>query len=214
MSIRMNIQTEKAQGTMLITDASESNKVDAIKGFFSLLGPVKEPAQGVTFSPEITIKKGPEVLEEREGIVPLKHPLANRKQVDVELSSQPFEGVAAAPTKTEPSIKKPDLINSTRTLSPTIGEMLGVAPPQDVPEEEPEWYKTGIKYKEGLPHYKLRYWCKNPECKDRSNDYITEDQKTVICRKCGEKLLVRQAADEHLKRDSWGNFFIADKPAQ
>ena len=203
----MNIQTEKAQGTMFITDASESNKFDAIKGFFSMLGPVKEPAQGVTFSPEITIKKAPKDLDESEVIVPLK----DRKQVEIELSTQPFEGKEAS-AKTEPSIKKPDLIHSTRTLSPTIGEMLGVAHPQDVPEEEPEWYKTGIKYKEGIPHYKLRYWCKNLECKDKSNDYIKEDQETVCCRKCGQKMQVRKAAGEHLKRDEWGNFFIADKP--
>ncbi|CAM3305119.1 MULTISPECIES: hypothetical protein [Paenibacillus] len=204
MSIKMNVQTEKAQGTLLISDATEANKSDVIKGFFNLLGPVKELTQGVTYSPEITIKKGPKELDEREVILPLKHPLANR-------SSQ---REIASPEKSESPIKKPDLINSTRTLSPTIGEMLGVVPQQDAPAaEEPEWYQTGIKYKQGVPHYKLRYWCKNPQCRDRSNDYIKEDQKTVCCRKCGQELMVRQATDEHLKRDEWGNFFIADKLA-
>ena len=46
-----------------------------------------------------------------------------------------------------------------------------------------------IKYKEGIPHYKLRYWCKNPDCKDKSNDYIKEDQVTVCCRRCGRNCL-------------------------
>lgn len=207
MSINMNVQTEKARGTLIIADATEANKSDVIRGFFNLLGPGKEPVQGITYSPDILTQGTKKVLEEKETIIPEK----NHKNAEI-LNIQRLEK-RAAPTKTEPLIKKPDLINSTRTLSPTIGEMLGVAPPQDVPEEEPEWYKTGIKYKEGIPHYKLRYWCKNPGCKDRSNDYIKEDQKTVCCRKCGEKLLVRQAADEHLKRDGWGNFFIADKLA-
>lgn len=200
MSINMNVQTEKARGTLIIADATETNKSDVIKGFFSLLGPWKEPAQGITYSPDILTQGTTKVFEEKEAI---------RKQVE-EVSNQRLEEIAS-PGKIEPLIKKPNLINSTRTLSPTIGEMIGVLPPQDVPEEEPEWYKTGIKNKEGIPHYKLRYWCKNPECKDKSNDYIKEDQKTVTCRKCGHELLVRQATDEHLKRDEWGNFFIADR---
>ncbi|WFB60548.1 hypothetical protein [Paenibacillus sp. BR1-192] len=207
MSINMNVQTEKARGTLIIEDATEANKSDVIRGFFNLMGSGKEHVQGITHSPDILIQGTTKVLEEKEAIIPEKN------HNNAEILNIPRLEERAAPTKTEPLIKKPDLINSTRTLSPTIGEMLGVAPPQDVPEEEPEWYKTGIKYKEGVPHYKLRYWCKNPECKDRSNDYIKEDQETVCCRRCGEKLLVRQAADKHLKRDGWGNFFIADKLA-
>ncbi|WP_411553314.1 hypothetical protein [Paenibacillus lautus] len=207
MSIKMNVHTEKALGTLIIEDATEANKTDVIKGFFNLMGSGKDPAQGITYSPDILTQGTKKVLEEKEMIIPEK----NHKNAEI-LNIQRLEE-RATPTKTETQIKKPDLIHSTRTLSPTIGEMLGVAPSQDVPEEEPEWYKTGIKYKEGIPHYKLRYWCKNPDCKDKSNDYIKEDQVTVCCRRCGEKLLVRQAADKHLKRDGWGNFFIADKLA-
>lgn len=199
MAIRLDFQTEKKQGSLLITEESESNKTDVIRGFFSLFGFEKEPVQTTVYSPEIVVHSQGKAEE-------------IQKQVS-EAINQRLQQLEARPSKDEVEIKKPELINSKRTLNPTIGEMIGGAPQQEAPPEEPEWYQTGIKNKEGVPHYKLRYWCKNPQCRDRSNDYIKEDQKTVTCRKCGQELLVRQAADEHLKRDEWGNFFIADKLA-
>ncbi|MNN88666.1 hypothetical protein D3C81_2063750 [compost metagenome] len=79
--------------------------------------------------------------------------------------------------------------------------------------DKPEWYETGIKIKDGVPHYRLRYWCKNPDCKDKAGDYIPVDQMIVNCRKCGMALKVRPAAPKG-QRDSWGNFYIADQPAE
>ena len=38
MSIKMNVHTEKALGTLIIEDATEANKTDVIKGFFNLMG--------------------------------------------------------------------------------------------------------------------------------------------------------------------------------
>ncbi|GKS14756.1 hypothetical protein YDYSY3_57560 [Paenibacillus chitinolyticus] len=89
-----------------------------------------------------------------------------------------------------------------------MGQVLG---------EDSEWYESGIKYKNGVPHYRCRYWCPNEECKCSSNQYILKDDKTTECHECGTILKVRPAnpvldTSTGLPfRDSYGNFFRADK---
>ncbi|WP_342435939.1 hypothetical protein NSS79_20670 [Paenibacillus sp. FSL L8-0436] len=117
--------------------------------------------------------------------------------------------VTATPEPYKP--EKPPFIHSERTLQMPIGEIMGKAA-TDAVTTLPDHYKTGIKYKEGVPHYKLRYWCQNPKCRDKANDYIPADQMIVNCRQCGMALTVTPAAPKG-DRDGYGNFFIANKPA-
>ncbi|QCT03763.1 Phage protein [Paenibacillus algicola] len=197
MTIKIHVRTDKAAGSLEITEASEASQHKVLRGFFNLMGQ-HEDIQ----IPEIEIKgSAPGKLEQHETILPLE-------DLPVKPEKSFLSGVVRDVFQ-KPEIMKPEFINSARTLSSTIGERLGTI--QEEEQGKPEWYKTGIKYKEGVPHYRLRYWCKNSSCKDKSNDYIKEDQTTVSCRKCGQKLKVRKANGDHLERDEWGNFFIADQ---
>ncbi|WP_160045689.1 hypothetical protein [Paenibacillus sp. USDA918EY] len=123
----------------------------------------------------------------------------------------PAETAPERPTKAAEFVK-PDLIGSTRTLHTPISEMVWPSSVNvEAENSEPDHFKTGVKYKEGVPHYRCRYWCKNPDCKNKGNQYIAENETSVECHNCGQKLKVRPAADGKLKRDGWGNFFIADE---
>jgi hypothetical protein len=105
------------------------------------------------------------------------------------------------------------LLNSERTLTSSLGEKLAEA--IEKATETPEWYETGIKYKDGVPHYRCRYWCKNPDCRNQGNHYITEHETEVECHNCGERLAVRPSTIEGFpKRDQYGNYFRADQPIQ
>lgn len=78
--------------------------------------------------------------------------------------------------------------------------------------EEPEYYRTGIKMKNGAPHYKVRLYCKNQGCGKKANMYIPEGIKIIGCFGCGTAHQVRAAGpDGFPTRDEWGNFYIADE---
>lgn len=121
---------------------------------------------------------------------------------NVDMQSALNELGQAIQRKSEIVKEKPALINSTRTLSVSLAEKLS---------DKPDWYETGIKYKEGIPHYRCRCYCNNPSCDMKStNDYIEDHVTELRCRKCGNKLRVRQATPVAMERDGFGNFFIAD----
>lgn len=121
-------------------------------------------------------------------------------------------------------VTKPAMLNSDRTLSTSLGEKLAeayqnidsesldvIAGASETNEQVDDYKVTGIKYKEGVAHYKCRYWCKNPGCRGKGNHYILPEEKTVECYDCGSVHEVREAVfADPLKRDDWGNFFIAD----
>ncbi|WP_010278857.1 hypothetical protein [Paenibacillus senegalensis] len=84
-------------------------------------------------------------------------------------------------------------------------------------EPKPDWYETGIKYKNGVPHYRCKYWCKNENCKNKGNHYIPLDAETINCHNCGQSLKVRLATGNFQdvrtrlpERDQYGNFYRAD----
>ncbi|WP_154116963.1 hypothetical protein [Paenibacillus monticola] len=108
------------------------------------------------------------------------------------------------------------LIGSERAMHTEIRELISKAPVQPVASQEstedPEWYKTGIKYKDGMPHYRLRYWCKKPDCQGKGTEYILPNQMEVKCKACGTLHTIRPAAPKG-EWDGWGNFFIADELA-
>jgi len=176
-----------------IEQSDEKQRNEAVSGlfrFFGDMGPVAVNIQSPSVTPLIGIPSSPPKTRHVSSV-----PQGIAKTVE--------EGEAVVPQlKYKP--EKPPLIGSERSLQTPIGEF--------VSESEPEWYKTGIKYKEGIPHYRLRLWCKNPACRGKGNDYILPDQLEVTCRDCGTPHLVRPAAPKGA-RDDWGNFFIADKLA-
>ncbi|WP_051758210.1 hypothetical protein [Rossellomorea vietnamensis] len=120
--------------------------------------------------------------------------------------------------KVKPASKKLPMLNHDRTLSHSMADSfkkIGLAikntPSED--SDDPDYFKTGIKVKEGVKHYKTRYFCKNRKCGHKGNHYLPEGTELTYCHQCEEKLLVREAAENGFpNRDEWGNFYIADRP--
>lgn len=108
-----------------------------------------------------------------------------------------------------------ELIGSERTLSLSIGEKLAEA--AESKPEQPEWYKTGIKYKDGVPHYRARYWCQ--KCRHQGTQYVSLDVRVTECHECKAEHELRPAngiVDDNgiPDRDRFGNFFRADRLAE
>ncbi|MEC0169889.1 hypothetical protein [Paenibacillus graminis] len=195
-----------------IEHSDEKQRNDAVMGLFRFFG-YKGPqvVTGGSIGPELIsslVTKEAFHTKHRE---PKEAPTATQKNKP---ASQPplSAGEVSATVTPEPyKPEKPPLIHSERTLQMPIGEITGSAS-VDAVSTEPEHYKTGIKYKDGVPHYKMRYWCQNPKCRDKANDYIPVDQMVVNCRQCGMALTVMPAAPKG-ERDGYGNYFIANRPA-
>ncbi|BFH11739.1 hypothetical protein WJ0W_006922 [Paenibacillus melissococcoides] len=200
--IKVNVQNGAASGQIEMEDASHEHKSALIRGFmriFSSLVPGRAAGGAEpTTSKAKAVRREPDVLLQKAEAKPRTAPV---------LRSEPQE-----PAGDSIEVSKPPLLHSERTLSVSIGEAVAA------PADEPEWWKTGIKYKNGVPHYRCRYWCKNPNCRDKGSDYIRGGEIEIRCRKCGQKLAVRLATGEYQdiktllpERDQWGNFYIADR---
>jgi hypothetical protein len=105
--------------------------------------------------------------------------------------------------------RKLPLIDSNRSEIVSVGEKLQAALN---PNDEPEFYKTGIKIDEdGTKRYKCRYTC---QCGRKGNHYIPLKTPEVWCHDCEEPLEVGLAAGEvDAKgipvRDDFGNYYYA-----
>lgn len=91
------------------------------------------------------------------------------------------------------------------------------ATPAPKKEEEPEFWKTGIKETNGVKRYKLHYKC--PTCNKNGRKYVISDPEkgtyptTTNCESCFSKLRVRPALDKKVfsldNRDGFGNYLVA-----
>lgn len=85
--------------------------------------------------------------------------------------------------------------------------------------ERPDWYDTGIKLKDGVPHYRARYWCQKSGCSHQGSQYVRLDAEITECHECKTKLKIRPAigviGDDGVPgQDRFGNFFRADRLAE
>lgn len=175
-----------------IEQSDEKQRNDAVMGLFRFFG--DKAATAV-----LTINSAKAEPQVKQNAAPQKVQPASPAPLSA--------GGTSAPPQSHKSVKPP-LIHSERTLKMPIGEITGSTSNEAV-SDEPEHYRTGIKYKDGVPHYRLRYWCKNLKCRDKGTDYILPDEMIINCRTCGTAHVVRPAAPKG-ERDDWGNFFIAD----
>jgi hypothetical protein len=205
---RVNVQVGRSKGELEMDQVGNESIKSIIEGFFSVFGAFsakKSPA---------SVKIEDKPVKVADNTVPDLSDLVLRTEVK----------------KTEGISRKVNLLNSERTLSTSLGDKLAEAykavdpdtlqaisnatESNEVEQEAsvtPEWYKTGIKYRDGVPLYRCRYYCQNPECRNKGNHYIKEDETEVSCHNCGEQLEVRPAGTNYpLERDEWGNFFVAD----
>lgn len=212
--LRMNLQNGQVTGELEMDQVGSNETMAVVNGFFGAFG-LKPKENKPESTPEI-------ITPQTTSSLPISNIMAKRvanvaKQVTKEVVKD-----ISVPEKN--STNKPPLLNSERSLAVPIGEKLAeayrgldsesleVISKATETNEQPEDYKvTGIKYKAGVAHYRCRYWCKNPECRNKGNHYILPDTQTVDCHNCGTELEVREAIHgETMSRDSWGNFFIAD----
>lgn len=90
-----------------------------------------------------------------------------------------------------------------------------VKPNQQKSEDVPEYWKTGVLYKDGKPHYKIRLEC--PYCGTKKNLYREMGIETVQCVQCGKVVRVEPATEKGFGtteeyRDQFGNFMLARQP--
>lgn len=119
-------------------------------------------------------------------------------------------------TAVQGSPREVTLIGSDRSLTTSVGEKLIEAAGKS--KNRPDWYDTGIKFKDGVPHYRTRYWCQNSGCNLQGNQYILLTAETTECHGCGTVHKVRPAlgdkrTDGVPNKDRFGNFFRADQLA-
>lgn len=87
----------------------------------------------------------------------------------------------------------------------TIGDKINL---KEALSQEPEFWKTGIKEKNGVNHYRCRYLC--PSCGTLSNHYITPEVTQVNCHQCDQQMDVIPMEQVNGKeKDSNSNYYIA-----
>lgn len=217
--LRMNVKTESVSGELEMDQVGSEQVSSVINGFFGAFGfgqnEFSEALTAIVPNPKSVVT---EAFERSILTDPPELPIKPIKVATVATPPLPPKVKGPEPRK----IDKPPLINSERTLGVSIGDQLAEAYQnldaasyevlsQNATETNEDFRVTGIKVRDGVPHYRCRYWCKNPECRNQGNHYITPDTISVNCHNCGEAHEVRDAVHgEHLQKDAWGNFFKAD----
>lgn len=110
--------------------------------------------------------------------------------------------------------KQLPLIGSKEPIG-TIGEIARLSVLQkgeEVVQEDPAHWKTGIKVREGTNLFQTYYWCDN--CGNRGKRFIAKGVKKVHCHACNERMIVEPATfdfDENGVpfQDKFQNYYIA-----
>ncbi|MGP3787178.1 hypothetical protein [Paenibacillus sp. 1A_MP2] len=223
--VRMNIQNGQGTGELEMDQLGAGETKAVIDGFFGAFGlQVKDSKPELVHKPKLPEIVAPlaklQKVTENETVIPLS------SLMDSTINSKKAvqEIVKDVVKENAKRVTKPAMIHSERTLSTSLGEKLAeayqnidseslnvISNSSETNEQVDDYKVTGIKYKDGMAHYKCRYWCKNPKCRGKGNHYILPEEKTVECYDCGSVHEVREAVfADPLKRDDWGNFFIAD----
>lgn len=220
--VRMNIQNGQVSGELEMDQLGSGDRLAMISGFFGVFGLEEkeektEPVASVaTAAPTASVPALSPIPSVEIPAKVLSSSIKSKQAIQ--------ETVKGIEIDKAGRVDKPALINSERTLVVPLGEKLAeayknmdadsvrlISSATETNEHLEEWKVTGIKYKNGVAHYRCRYWCKNHVCRNKGNHYILPETETVKCHNCESELEVREAIlGGTLQKDDWGNFFIAD----
>ena len=193
--LKVSLFVDGKRNSLHISDSSEELVKSVAVNFFANCGVVEIDYPGIKY-PNSSFSNDKSFLGDA------------LKKVSEELTGEKQEDDTAE-NKQSHSKKLPKL-NSERTLSQSLADKFDGIKTEDL-SDEPDHYKTGIKVKDGVKHYKTRYFCKNSQCGHQGNHYLPEGTEDTYCRECNGRLKVREASGEGFpNRDAWGNFYIAD----
>lgn len=225
----MEITIKLSHAELSATNIEGTQVTEVIKGFFQSLGnaPVPAPKTARAFKPEIDVE---EIFKEpaKPGEVKVTPSKAwiNSEDPEPRVTFQPVdESSFKAHSKRLPLV---NLNDSVKEPIGTIGEIAKFArdhfiakpkeellPPEPIVNEtsdkEPAYWETGIKIRDGVPHYKTHYDC---DCGLSGRHYIPKGTETVKCHGCKTRLYVDPASydfdeDGLPHRDKRGNFYVA-----
>ncbi|MGN7760474.1 hypothetical protein [Paenibacillus sp. 22594] len=203
-NLKLTMSQGNKNASLEIEQANDEQKLTVIERLMRFFG----VRQAEEVKPSVVQVAAPkvELIQKRE-----EHREDRKIQRQPSAVTIPLEPVKQVEQSGSP--KQLPLIGSERTMHTEIRELISENPGKTIPRQEgngePEWYKTGIKYRDGEPQYKCRVHCKNPECQRKTNAYVPVDQLQIECHDCGTALTIRPAAPKG-ERDGNGNFFIAD----
>lgn len=213
--VKLNINEGTKNIALEVGDANEQHITSIISGAFGVFGVSPQ-------NKDIVIQLNEKALASLVPSAPTVD-LKTKQAKEIEQAKQQISPPTLTKAVWQDDDNKPserkrqiELQGTSRTLNTPIGEHLDKAV-ERLPDR-PEWYDTGIKYKDGVPHYRLRYWCQNKSCENQGNQYILLDDKEVECHNCKTKHKVRPTfgvvSDNGIpKTDRYGNFFRADELA-
>ncbi|WP_336759403.1 hypothetical protein [Paenibacillus sp. USHLN196] len=220
--VRMNIQNGQVTGELEMDQLGAGETKAIVDGFFGAFGLQAKDSKPEVIAPVRTLATSPPFSA--SDITPAAETQTKVMASTIKSKQAVKEILKDAVIENAKRVTKPAMIYSERTLSTSLGEKLAeayqnidseslnvISNSTETNEQVDDYKVTGIKYKDGVAHYKCRYWCKNPKCRGKGNHYILPEEKTVDCYDCGSVHEVREAVfGDPLKRDDWGNFFIAD----
>lgn len=111
------------------------------------------------------------------------------------------------PSIEEIKLKREEIESSYKTYSEQITSSLNQSD-QKSERDSYSHFETGIKiFPNGKKGYRTRYQC--TKCNHVGTHYIYDDSKTTFCHNCDNTMLVKQATNNRLEKDEYGNFFYA-----
>lgn len=208
MEIFVEVLDGEKKSTLQMKGASQENEKMLIGGFFQMMGTrVAAPKnyKGGRNEENVGLTRAVE-----KAVTSIKNLAGNTPEA---VGLEKIEETKINEPESSSISRKLPILGQENRISIPIAEMAKITPlSNETKEEEPEYWRTGIKEDEdGTKRYKCRYWC---SCGEKGNHYIPLDTEVVSCHACEGRMAVETATFERDKdgvpvRDDFGNFFIA-----
>ena len=176
----IRLKDGEKESELRLTEIAEEHKLPLIDGFFKF------------FNINVDFK---EMAETYVAVgASYRDFYKNAKSVEFAETNESF--------KEEPQEETP-----AKPVEPEI-DVSALADSKNYLHSDDDHYKTGIKTKFGVNHYRCHYIC--PNCSNRGNHYIKKDLRLVSCHDCQQQMVVKPASPNGFpETDEFTNFFVA-----